>query len=243
MTNDTRNRQPQGIPVGGQFAATAHSDDVPSLTAPKTSSRGRTTTVTLPDGTTQTRTSKTREYSHAIVLSPHVPEKVIANREALIRSAEAAITARDEALREPQFRKKTRFPREQNPDTDYQGRPSYHGFEYYLMSADGKERLEDVRGNSTGDTGGSYDPVTHDYDVNKPGRAVPQLKIAAAVTIARARKDIESYKADIESVKAGTFDLGGYSVPAWSSRADLAQKAANQYSSWTRNVSVLPVDQ
>lgn len=33
----------------------------------KTSSRGRTTTVTLPDGTVAERTSKTRDYTHAVV--------------------------------------------------------------------------------------------------------------------------------------------------------------------------------
>jgi ADP-ribosyltransferase exoenzyme len=34
-----------------------------------TSARGRTTTVTLPDGTTEQRTSKTREYTHAVVVT------------------------------------------------------------------------------------------------------------------------------------------------------------------------------
>jgi hypothetical protein len=55
MTTDHAARQPKGIPAGGQFAATAHAEPELSLTAPKVASRGRTTNVTLPDGTVATR--------------------------------------------------------------------------------------------------------------------------------------------------------------------------------------------
>lgn len=48
------------------MARTAASTGIPQLGV-TTSSRGRTTTVTLPDGSTAQRTSKTMEYSHAVV--------------------------------------------------------------------------------------------------------------------------------------------------------------------------------
>lgn len=243
MTTDTTARQPKGIPVGGQFAATTHSEPEVSLTAPKVTSRGRTTNVTLPDGTVATRTSKTKEYSHAVVLSPEIPELVIANREALINSAAAATAAREEALKEPVFKKRRRFRDDRDPDVNYRGEPAYHGYEYFLMSANGEEKLEEMWGNSKGDTQGCYDPETFDYDVHKVGRVIPELKLKTKERIQRAKNDIAQYEADIEAVKAGTYDLGGYSVPSWASRVDLAEKAANQYSNRTRRVSVLPVDQ
>ncbi|MDQ0821375.1 hypothetical protein QFZ79_003750 [Arthrobacter sp. V4I6] len=37
------------------------------------------------------------------------------------------------------------------------------------MSADGKEKLEDMWGNPKGDTKGCYDPETFNYDVKKLG--------------------------------------------------------------------------
>ncbi|ACL42166.1 hypothetical protein Achl_4215 (plasmid) [Pseudarthrobacter chlorophenolicus A6] len=243
MTKDTSARQPKGIPVGGQFTATSHSEPDVSLTAPKVTSRGRTTSVTLPDGTVATRTSKSREYSHAIVLSPEVPELVIANREARIRSAQAAISAREEALKDPKFTKRRRFRDDRDPDVDHKGEPVYYGFEYNLMSADGKEILETMRGNSKGDTQGCYDPETLDYDVKQVGRVIPQLKLHTQEAMHRAKETITEAEADIKSVKEGTYNLGNYGVPAWSSRLDLAQKAANQYAGWTRRATVTAVDQ
>lgn len=243
MTTDTSARQPKGIPAGGQFAATAHAEPELSLTAPKVTSRGRTTNVTLPDGTVATRTSKSREYSHAIVLSPEIPELVIANREAQIRGAQAATTVREEALKDPKFTKRRRFRDDRDPDVDHKGQPAYYGFEYNLMSADGKEILETMRGNSKGDTQGCYDPENFDYDAREVGRVIPQLKLHTQEAMRRAKETIAAAEADIEAVKTGTYDLGSYGVPAWSSRADLAQKAANQYAGWTRRATVTPVDQ
>jgi hypothetical protein len=244
MSTDTAARQPKGVPVGGQFAATAHAEPEVSLTAPKVTSRGRTTSVTLPDGTVATRTSKTREYSHAIVLGPEDPELVIKNREARILSAEKAIAAREEALKDPKFTKRPRFPGDRDPDVGYQGRPVYHGFEYNLMPADGgREPLETIRGNSKGDTEGTYDPETFEFDIKTHGRAVKELKHQTLKRIKDAKDSIVTNQATIESVKNGTYDLGSHGVPAWSSRLDLAQKAAAQYAGWTRPVTVVPVDQ
>jgi hypothetical protein len=244
MSTDTAARQPKGVPVGGQFAATAHAEPEVSLTAPKVTSRGRTTNVTLPDGTVATRTSKTKEYSHAVVLGPEEPELVIANREARIRSAEAAIAAREEALKDPKFTKKRRFRDDRDPDLNYGGtEPAYNGFEYALKSTDGRENLEDKWGNSKGDTQGCWDPETFEYDVHKLGRVVPQLKLQTLERIKRAKESIVENQADIEAVKNGTYNLGSYGVASWSSRPDLAEKAANQYAGWTRRVTVVPVDQ
>lgn len=247
-----------GVPTGGQFAAIGHSDNVPSLapktpaapepdapsaTAPKTSSKGRTTYVTLPDGSVATRSSKTKEYSHAVVQSPEIPELVIADREAQIRKAEADIAAREEALKDPKFKKRQRFPSDRrDPDVDYQGRPAYHGFEYFLVDADGN-KLEETRGNSKGDTQGCYDPETLEYDVKKVGRAVPELKLQTKKKIERLKETIKDCREDIGKVNDGTYDLGRYGVISWASRPDLAQKAANTYTSRTRRTTVSPIDQ
>lgn len=235
-------RQPKGVPVGGQFAATSHSEPELSLTSPKITSRGRTTNVTLPDGSVATRTSKSREYTHAVVLSPEVPELVIKNREATIRGAKADIAAREEALKDPKFKKRQRFRDDRNPDVDHKGEPVYYGFEYFLMSADGKERLEEIRGNSTGHTQGCYDPESLDYDVRQVGRVIPQLKLRTKLQMERAKASITEAEKDIEAVENGTYNLGSYSVASWSSRPDLANKAASQFSGWTRQTTVVPVD-
>jgi hypothetical protein len=71
----------------------------------------RTTTVTHPDGTISTRTSKTRTYSHAVVITPTTPtdyafhltvqavtESVTANRFRLA-AATPSVTIRDRGLR------------------------------------------------------------------------------------------------------------------------------------------------
>jgi hypothetical protein len=242
----TQNRVTKGVPTGGEFAATAHSDNVPSLagpTSPKVSSKGRTTYVTLPDGRVASRSSKTKEYTHAVVQSPEVPELVIADREATIRRAEESIAAREEALKDPKFTKRQRFRDDRDPDLDHKGEPVYYGFEYFLMSADGKERLEEMRGNSKGDTKGCYDPETLEYDVKKVGRVIPELKLYTLERIKNAQKTIDSCRADIESVKNGTYNLGSYGVISWASRPDLAQKAANTYTSRTRRTTVSPIDQ
>jgi hypothetical protein len=175
-------RQPKGIPVGGQFAATSHAEPDVSLAAPaaKTSPKGRTTTVTLPDGTVATRTSKTMVYTHAVVRSAEVPELVIANRENQIAYSEKIIKDIDDALVNPVFKISRRFnDRDRDPDMSYDGTtPSYHGFEAHLMSADGKTRLYSTHCNSKGLCEGVYDyetkPTTAKPFRRRPRRSGPQ---------------------------------------------------------------------
>lgn len=236
-------RVTKGVPSGGEFTATGHSDNVPSLTAPKVSSRGRTTNVTLPDGAVATRTSKTKVYSHAVILSPEIPEHVIESCERSIKRAQEFIAEREEALKDPKFAKKQRFPGDRDPDVDYRGEPVYYGFEYFLKSADGKERLETIRGNSQGISDGTYDPDTLEYISGRKERAVHALKDLTRAHIRDRHEDIATAQARIEAVKNGTYDLGRYGAVSWSSRADLAVKAANAFSSSTRRVSVISVDQ
>jgi hypothetical protein len=216
---------------------------MPGPTAPKISSKGRTTYVTLPDGKVASRTSKSKEYSHVVVLGPEIPELVIANREARIRSAEASIAEREEALKDPKFTKSRRFRDDRDPDVDYLGKPAYHGFEYNLKSADGKTNLETIRGNSKGDTEGSYDPETFEYEHGKHGRAAAELKLKTRDRINQAKESIARNQADIDAVKNGTYDLGSYGVASWASRLDLAEKSTGQYAGWTRRATVTPIDQ
>jgi hypothetical protein len=242
-------RQPKGIPVGGQFAATAHPESDVSLAPeePKKPKR-RVTTVTFPDGTVDKRTSENKVYTHAVVKSAEVPELVIANREHVIAREEQRIKDIDEALalEKPNFRIKRRFNfRNEDPDISYDGKPSYHGFEAILLTADGKRQLHSTHCNSKGISEGVFDYETGKYDGSATQHSTTSIKASVRDHQKHSREAIEKAKSDIEKVKAGTYDLGKPGVVRWSSREDLAVKAATgefNYDHDTRRASVVPVD-
>lgn len=248
--SDTTARQPKGVPVGGQFAATSHAE--PELTlkpAPrKVTSKGVQTTVTLPDGSIAQRTSLKGNYTHAVVRGPEVPELVIANREHQIAAAEKTIKDIDEALEKPVFKVRNRgFARNgEDPDLRYDGTPSYHGFEAHLMSADGKRSLYSTHCNSKGLSEGVYDYETTTYDSTAVQSAPKAIRGAVADQQHHARETVAAATADIEAVKAGSFAFGGPYVARWSSRQDLAEKAMNssdlKHDYPTRGMYVTPVD-
>jgi hypothetical protein len=250
MTTDSAARQPKGIPVGGQFAATAHSEPDVSLTpAPKkVTSKGVLTTVTLPDGSIAKRTSQNGHYTHAVVRGPEEPKLVIANREHQIADSEKTIKDIDEALalEKPIFKIRNRGFRDKNPDLRYDGTPSYHGFEAHLMSADGKRSLYSTHCNSKGLSEGVYNYDTKTYDGKAIQAAPTSIRNAVTEQQRNARETITLAAADIEAVKAGTFELGGPYVARWSSRQDLAEKAMNssdlKHDYPTRGMYVTPVD-
>jgi hypothetical protein len=250
MSTDTTARQPKGIRAGGQFAATAHAEpDVSLAPAPKkVTSKGVLTTVTLPDGSVAKRTSQNGNYTHAVVRGPETPELVIANREHQIADAEKTLKDIDEALalEKPIFKIRNRGFRDKDPDLRYDGTPSYHGFEAHLMSADGKRSLYSTHCNSKGLSEGVYDYDTKTYDGKAVQAAPKSIRAAVAEQQKHARETIAACTADIEAVKAGTFEFGGPYVARWSSRQDLAEKAMNssdlKHDYPTRGMYVTPVD-
>lgn len=185
-------RQPKGIPVGGQFAATAHSEAEVSLSAPETKKpKRRVTTVTFPDGTVDKRTSENRVYTHAVVKSAEIPELVLANREHRIAAEEQSIKDIDEALglEKPNFRIKRRFNfRNEDPDVSYDGKPSYHGFEAILLTADGTRQLYSVHCNSKGVHEGVFDHETGKYDGSATQHATTAIKAAVRDQQKRSRE-------------------------------------------------------
>lgn len=202
--------------------------------------------VTLPDGSVADRTSKTREYTHAIVCHPEEPELVIADRKQRMADHEAVIADISEALgaEKLKVRSKQLSRGRGNPDVDYQGRPSYNGFEYHAYSADGKKVLATVRGNSRQETRGGYDE-NGKYDGDKPGTAFVELRRHLEEKKSQHEGWKNEAEATIKSVQDGTYDLGGYSAYNFSSSAVNAEKLArsNQGQIRTRRFSVQEIDQ
>lgn len=69
-------------------------------TSPRLSPKGRTVSVTMPDGSVITRTSSTRHYTHAVVATPRKPEVVREQIRKYISDDEAMLAAIEEALRQ-----------------------------------------------------------------------------------------------------------------------------------------------
>lgn len=242
-------------PGGGQFMETAHAASPVTLEAPaakparKVTSKGVTTTVTLPDGSVATRTSVKGNYTHAVVRGPETPELVISNREAQVRYAEQSIKDIEEAYKEPKHKIRNRgFNRHgQDPDLDYKGEPSYHSFEVHLMKADGRTSLYSTHSNSKGICEGVYDYEAGKYDGKATQSASISIRDSLKDRMRLDRERIVEAQADIESVKAGTYEFGGPFVARWSSRQDLAEKAMNssdlKHEHPTREMWVVAVDE
>jgi hypothetical protein len=241
----------------GRFGAQQHAESSLTLGATepaakparKVTSKGVTTMVTLPDGSVDTRTSLKGNYTHAVVRGPEKPELVIANREAAIRHAEETIKDIKEAYVEPKHKIRNRgFSRHgEDPDLNYQGKPSYHGFEVHLLKADGRTSLYSVHSNSKGLHQGIYDHETGKYDGEATQLASLAIRDSLKDLKKRSEEAIARAQEDIDSVKAGTYQFGGPFVARWSSRQDLAEKAMNskdlRHDHPTREMWVVPVDE
>ncbi|WP_422390150.1 hypothetical protein [Arthrobacter sp. N1] len=246
----TQSRESKGRPTGGQFAATAHAESGISLEPRKrkVTSKGTEYVVTLPDGTTAKRTSA-RAYSHVVVASEERPELVIANR--LRRNEEIRLQSEaiDRALANPVAKIKSRgftpTSPDGDPDKDYRGEPSYHSHVATIRDPQTGEILEHTWANSKGICRGGYEE-DGEFNVHKPSNARTYM----LESLAKKRKANDEYIAanlkDIEAVKAGTYPLRGPGVLRWSSRPDLAQKAASgefTYTGQTREITVQAIDE
>lgn len=217
------------------------------------------TTVTHPDGTVSKRTSARAIYTHAVVVGPKDPAKATAFAEAQAaeydRKAEvieAAVAAGETKIVNRGLR------RGADPDQDFEGKPSYHGFEIYLMS--GKGSVESQRCNSKGitETLGSYDE--NDQYTSNPSTEVRTradgttytttaviLRDAREVLLEDASRRARGYRRIAQEFRAeaAAYRTGGevvlanrsnrgrtlsdYSVVRWSSRADLATKSLTEF--------------
>lgn len=216
-----------------------------SPTSPKITSKGRTVYVTLPDGSVVDRTSKTRQYSHAIVAHPEEPELVKASAAARIREHEVNLARLDEALAADKLKVRTLgLSGRGDPDVDYKGEPSYVGFQYTAYSVDGKQALAEVRGNSKQEVRGTYDEEGN-YDVHRMGKVFGALR----TSLQEKRSRIQGYKdgeaATIKAVDEGSYDFGGYAVSGFSASVGNAEKTAraNEGSMPTRRFSVQAIDE
>lgn len=235
----------------GKFGNQLHGESpvtlaaAPSPTSPKVTSKGRTVYVTLPDGSVATRTSKTREYSHAVVAHPEDPELVKTHAESRIRVHEVDLARLDEALSADKLKVRSRqLSRRPDPDVDYNGEPSYVGFQYTAYSADGKHELANVRGNSKQEVKGTYDEEGN-FDVRRMGKVFGALRTSLQEKRRLTQSYVDSAAATIKSVDDGSYDFGGYEVSGFSASAVNADKAAraNQGYMPTRRFSVQAIDE
>ena len=259
ISASAENQRESARATDGKFGHQQHAEASLTLGAPeapapekpakKVTSKGVKTTVTLPDGSVDTRTSVKGNYTHAVVRGPETPELVIANREACIRHAETVIKDIEEAYVEPKHKIRNRgFSRRgEDPDLDYKGEPSYHGFEVHLLKADGSTSLHSTHSNSKGFHEGVYDHEAGKYDSTATELASLTIRGSLLDQKKRSGEQIAQAQADIEAVKAGTYKFGGPFVARWSSREDLAMKAMNssdlKHEHPTREMWVVPVDE
>ena len=217
------------------------------------------TTVTHPDGTVSKRTSARAIYTHAVVVGPKDPAKAVAFAEAQAAEYDRKAEVIETAVAAGQTKIINRgLRRGADPDQDFEGKPSYHGFEIYLLS--GKGSVESQRCNSKGitETLGSYDE--NDQYVSNPRtevrtradgttytttsvilRDAREVLLEDAARRARGyRKTAQAYREEAaaygtggEVVLADAFNRGktrsDYSVVRWSSREDLATKALTEF--------------
>ena len=228
----------------GKFGEQEHAEPSLSLAAPKTrkvTSKGTEYTVTLPDGTVATRTSKKGNYTHVVVASPQFPEAVVAEAERVIERNTKDIEAIDRALAEPSFKRRQRF-NDRDPDIGYSGTPVYYGFDAWLSGPDGKS-VASTTCNSHGVTSGVYDEKgEYEYRL---GDVEGSLIGQATMKRLQSEEQIDAARKRIAAVNDGTYDFGPYGVVRWSSRADLAEKAASgEFAAniRTRSYTVMPID-
>lgn len=172
-------------------------------------------TVTLPDGTTATRTSKSRLYAHAIAVGPHEAEAYAAKVRAGIARTQARIAEMEAAIANPVLVLRSRGFSPSATKSYNTHDASLKGLSQKSWHASADGEVED-RINWAGRGEGAIMPA-RDYLVKSTQREIDEYQKPRLA-------DQEKLLADIE---AGTADLGGWYVASWSSRRDLAEKAAN----------------
>lgn len=189
----------------------------------------RTTIVTHPDGTISKRTSKSRTYSHAVEVSPADP-KILADYLTLeARNANAHAAKLDEAAESATCTRKARGW--SNPDTDYDGKPSYSGFVARLGNTEvtwycNSQNMAQVLAGDDSDETWAIVPVD--------GYLREQARAQAKGERERADDLRELAKAIRAGGEVPARYGNAYGVLRWSSRADLAAKGLTEFEGLAR---------
>jgi hypothetical protein len=215
-----------------------------------TGPKGRTTTVTLPDGTTATRTSKTRDYTHAVVVTEdnhaHAAEvqQLVDRRRAYVEALEAWI-ARGSNMSELKA-----YPSASLSYAEQQAGVSKT--EYYLPGFEPVKQT--IRGSRYSGSGGSYWSDSYQFSLPNPdnkrrtkyhndqGEGLTDWeRYGPQHALKQQREFIEKEQAQADKLRTGPQH--NYSVWRWSGDAANAQSYANQVDtarSWrtTRVVAV-----
>jgi hypothetical protein len=198
-----------------------------------TSSRGRTTTVTLPDGTTEQRTSKTKEYTHAVVVTTDNHSAAASMREGADRMERALAKAR-EIVASGDLTQFKRVPTSGSVmhGTDYESRvPGFEDVSLqlpdYLDKYAKRAQAEFERKTAQGATfpGIDYTPY---FFANSTPRVLD-----------RAEKQIAKARADADKLDAGP--RYAYGVWRWSQSRTNAEKARGEFEGTHRTTRVIGV--
>jgi hypothetical protein len=231
-TLDESEQPGTGTPAGGMRATIS--------TGPK----GRTTTVTLPDGTTATRTSKTRDYTHAVVVTEdnyaHAAkvQRLVDRRRAYVEALEAWI-ARGSNMSELKA-----YPSASLSYAEQQAGVSKT--EYYLPGFEPVKQT--IRGSRYSGGGGSYWSDPHQFSLPNPdnnrrtkfhddqGEGLTDWERYGPQHALKKQRDfIEHEQAQADKLRAKPqFDYG---VWRWSGDAGNAQSYANQINTGGRGTA------
>ena len=215
------------------------------------------TTVTHPDGVVSKRTSERATYTYAVVIEPGSPQAIAAGHRANARQALATAESLRAAAATGKVTRRDRRFRSTDPDT-------FHAFDYNLAGTKVRGQKGhayysiSVRGNSAG-TSVTFPEYLHssiqvipgtetvEYGSNMGQVNAGQFAIGTALQRAEALEEAAA-KSEQAAVAAEQGEgLGGYGVLRWSSRRDLAEKAASgEFSGLAasgRKVRVVPVDE
>ena len=200
--------------------------DAVSPTSPKITSKGRTVFVTLPDGVVVDRTSKSNNYTHAIIASPENTDVV--RKLALVEADEhrKEVDDIDAALAEPlKIRSVQRVKTTGDPDVNHQGEPVYYNHEYRAYSTDGKRLLKTLRGNSKQETQGAYDEDGK-YHPDRIEKIFPAMKAALKERRNTVQGYVDKAMSTVEEIDNGTYNAGTWSAWGFSASAANAEKTA-----------------
>ncbi len=216
----------------------------------------RVTTVTHPDGTVDKRTSQGRTYTHAVVVGPGTPESIAAGWRAQAATARGTAAMIRAAIEKGVVHKRSRGYRMDDSvvsyvydlaGTEVQGQRSHT---YALVSERG---TSDGRSQCAPQYLRPGDVVVGDSAAVAGGFPNYVLVETRAHVLAQAAEEAERYERSAEKCEARAQaaergeGLGSYGVVRWSSRRDLAERAAvGEYGSVAaagHRVYVVPVDE
>jgi hypothetical protein len=181
----------------------------------------RTTTVTHPDGTVSKRTSQNRVYTYAVEIGPAEPAKVASDLDEKAYALDRKADRIDAALTDPRVKIASRgFRSAADPDLGYQGVHVYHNFQGTLVGTDTYTWCD------------SAGMTQHGFPEQVTEPVLDYLIRAATKDAAYCRDLAAKWRADADALHSGDLtplseNQRTWGVGRWSSRYDLARKAAD----------------